>query len=169
MWALAASLDVAPAGACDVVQPMRTVSVHVSPWADIVVDGELVARGVMRVDLALAVGPHVIELHNAAAVDASRIVLVPADGPAPTLDVTLARKPAGVRVNSNVDDAAVSVCGPPARAAETRAQPILVHVPASDAVVEVRVSRPGYSTVLRRVELQPGRAVTVDVALAPER
>jgi hypothetical protein len=152
-----------PAPPCaDVPLVERTVTVHVKPWADVYVDGALVARTTKRAHLSLPVGEHVITFRNPAALDEARAVVVPSSGPAPHVHVELARKPAELRVHTSPPDADVEVC--------TRGSPDRpMHVPLMDspATIEVRVSRRGFSTVTRTVEVEAGRPVRVNVQLAP--
>ncbi len=146
----------------------RTVTVHVKPWADVFVDGALVARTAKRAHLSLAVGEHVIVFRNPAALEEARTIVVPSMGATPQLHVELNRRPAHMTVNSNVADAEVEVCLPHIDADATRERPITLPLMDSPATVEVRVSRRGFSTVTRRIEVEAGRPVRVDVHLAPD-
>jgi hypothetical protein len=140
----------------------RAVTVFVKPWADVFVDDKLVARGVRYTEIKLPVGEHVIVFGNPGAYDEKRTVFVPSTGDAPDVFVELKRRPSELRVHSNVGEADVEVC---TRATTDR--PIHVPVMDSPATVEVRVSRRGYSTVTRTIDVAAGRPVRVDVHLAP--
>lgn len=149
----------------------RMVSVHVKPWADVFVDGALVEKGARRVFLPLTVGEHIIVFRNPAALEeARRVVIPPASSQAavPPLLVELTRRPAHVTVESNVLDADVEVCGPKTSVAASGERPIPVPLMDSPATIEVRVSRRGFSTVTRRVEVEAGKPVRVNVHLARE-
>lgn len=140
----------------------RPVRVSVRPWADVFVDGKLVARGVRIAELRLPVGEHVVVFGNPGAYDEKRTVVVSSAGELAPIRVELKRRPVEMRVHSNVADADVEVC---ARGAPDA--PIHVPVMDSPATVEVRVSRAGFSTVTRTVRIDAGRPVRVDVHLAP--
>lgn len=162
-----------PVPACDDAAAsapvVRTVRVHAIPWADLFVDDKLERRFVRFIELTLPVGEHVLVFGNPAAYDEKRVITVPSTGPIPPVQVELRRRPtpmAAMTVSSNVEDADVEVCLPPVTTEATRAKPIEVPLMDSPATVEVRVSRRGFSTVTKRVEVEAGQPVRVNVHLA---
>jgi hypothetical protein len=93
---------------CDPALPKRAVDVRVSPWADVIVDGHVVAKGVMRAHVELAPGPHSVQFRNPLARDVDRVVVVPAEGPVPDVAAVLEKKPDvvvvhGARARVDVD------------------------------------------------------------------
>ena len=125
----------------------RRVDVHVSPWADVEVDGVVVARGRKATHLELAVGPHALRFVNPAAREVERVVVVPADGPAPDVVVTLEPKPTVVVVRGR-----------------------RAHVDLDVKVEHSGAHRPDASTSQehrRHVELRPGETTALEVRLDP--
>jgi hypothetical protein len=78
---------------CDPHAQKRAVEVRVSPWADVIVDGAVVAKGAMHAHVELAPGPHSVQFRNPFARDVDRVVVVPADGPVPDVAAVLEKKP----------------------------------------------------------------------------
>lgn len=142
----------------------QTVSVHVRPWADVLVDGDVAAEGVMDVELALAPGVHTLSFRNPAAMEVDRVITISACEPSQVI-VELVRRPAMLSVRSIPGDAEVAVCGPAVPTRPTRHEPLLVMTPSAVADVDLLVSRPGFPTVIKRVRLDAGQTTEVLVVL----
>jgi hypothetical protein len=122
---------------CDPHAPKRAVEVRVSPWADVIVDGAVVAKGAMHAKVELAPGPHSVQFRNPFARDVDRVVVVPAEGPVPDVAAVLEKKPDVVVVHGSRARVDVDVRAP--RQAQQRHRELK---PGESSAFEVRLDPP---------------------------
>jgi hypothetical protein len=147
----------------------RRVTFRINAWADIVVDGNVVARNQQVFATDLSVGTHVVLFQNPRAKDHEVKVDVAADGPDPVLTVRLEPRPALLAVRASQPDALVDVGGTGGvPAAETLGRPLLVALEQSRQEREVFVYKPGFIAYRRRHTFLAGETLRLDVVLEPD-
>ncbi len=153
----------------------RHVTFRVKPWADIVVDGTVVAKGAMIFDAQLAVGEHVVVFRNPQAKEHEQRFVVLADGPAPEVSARLDPRPALLVVRSNIKDAFVDVGGAAdgqgaaKEVQKTLDRPLVVALgKESKATREVFIYKKGYVAYRKKHVFLAGETTELDVVLEPD-
>jgi hypothetical protein len=150
-------------------QLMRRVTFRVKPWADIIVDGNVVAKNAMGHELDLPEGPHRVVFVNPRAKEHEVRFSVSRDGPPPLVAARLEPRPALLLVRCNVPDAFVDVAGVGKPAADTVSRPLVVTLDDQSRVErEVFVYRKGYVAWRRRQAFVAGETLELDVVLEPD-
>ncbi len=147
----------------------RPVTFRISPWADVLVDGVVLARNqqVFRTDVT--VGHHVVAFSNPRAKDHEFKLDVLPTGPEPVVTVRLEPRPALLSVRSNEPDALVDVGGVGGVAAgETLARPLVVPLEQSRQEREVFLYKQGFGAYRRRHTFVAGETLRIDVVLEPD-
>lgn len=145
------------------------VTFRVKPWADVEVDGVVIARNTLSFEAKLPPGPHVVVFRNPRAKEHEVRFTVPVSGPPPTITAQLEPRPAMLVVRSNVADAFVDVGGQVGKpASDTVARPLVVALDESKATREVFVYKRGYSAYRKRHVFLAGETVTLTVELEPD-
>ncbi len=149
---------------------MVPVSFRVKPWADIVVDGTVVAKNTLALELPLALGPHTVVFRNPRAKEHEVRFTVNKDGPSPVITARLEPRPALLVVHTNVTDAFVDVAGAGGKAAtDTTTRPLIVALDEqSKAEREVFVYKKGYSAYRKRHVFLAGETLELNVLLEPD-
>jgi hypothetical protein len=145
------------------------VTFRINPWADVVIDGMLVARGQQVFAAALALGPHVVVFRNPRAKDHEVRLDVAASGPDPVVTVRLEPRPALLAVRASQPDALVDVGGVggvPAQ--DTMARPLVVPLEQSRQEHEVFLYKRGFVAYRRRHVFTAGETLRLDVVLEPD-
>ena len=148
----------------------QTVAFRVKPWADIVVDGVVVARSTLAFELPLTVGAHMVVFRNPRAKEHEVRFTVSADGPPPVITARLDPRPALLVVHTNVADAFVDVAGAGGKAAQdTVARPLIIALDEqSRAEREVFVYKKGYIAYRKRHVFLAGETLALNVLLEPD-
>jgi serine/threonine protein kinase len=145
------------------------VTFRVKPWADVEVDGMVIARNTLSFDAKLVPGPHVVVFRNPRAKEHEVRFTVPEAGPQPVITAQLEPRPALLVVRSNVDDAFVDVGGQVGKpASDTVARPLVVALDESKATREVFVYKRGYSAYRKRHVFLAGETLNLNVVLEPD-
>lgn len=145
------------------------VMFRVKPWADVEVDGVLIARNTLSFEAKLAPGPHVVVFRNPRAKEHEVRFTVATAGPPPVITAQLEPRPALLVVRSNVADAFVDVGGQVGKpASDTVSRPLVVALDESKAMREVFVYKRGYSAYRKRHVFLAGETVTLTVELEPD-
>jgi serine/threonine-protein kinase len=151
------------------VPDRRPVTFRINPWADIVIDGEVVARGQQVLTAGLTVGPHVVVFKNPRAKDHEVRLDVVAQGPDPVVTVRLEPRPALLAVRASEADALVDVGGTGGvRAGDTMTRPLVVPLEQSRQELEVFLFKKGFAAYRRRHVFTAGETLRLDVVLEPE-
>jgi hypothetical protein len=151
------------------VASTRRVTFRVKPWADIIVDGTVVARNAMGHELDLPEGPHRVVFVNPRAKEHEVRFTVSRDGPPPLVAARLEPRPALLLVRCNVGDAFVDVDGVGKAAADTISRPLVVALDdQSKAEREVFIYKKGYLPWRRRHTFVAGETLQLDVVLEPD-
>jgi hypothetical protein len=152
------------------VEP-RQVKIFVKPYADIFVDGRLVATDARDHVASVEPGPHRLEFRNKFFEPQETAVEIPETDPVKDVRVELSKvRPGFLRVSSApaadvwVDDV---YKGP---SAGTIKEPVVIPMPKGKGarVVRLRVVKQGFKSHVENVELQPGATREVKVTLMPE-
>ena len=154
-----------------IVPATRPVTFRVKPWADIVVDGSVVARNTLSFEMPLAVGPHRVVFQNPSAKEHEVRFSVTSDGPSPVVTARLEPRPALLTVRCNVPDAFVDVAGGGGvkTAGDTVGRPLVVPLEdASKVEREIFVYKKGFYAYRQRHTFLAGRTLAIDVVLEPE-
>jgi hypothetical protein len=147
----------------------RRVTFRFKPWADIIVDGTVVARNAMGHELDLPEGPHRVVFVNPRAKEHEVRFTVSRDGPPPLVAARLEPRPALLLVRCNVGDAFVDVDGVGKAAADTVSRPLVVALDdQSKAEREVFIYKQGYLPWRRRHTFVAGETLQLDVVLQPD-
>lgn len=147
----------------------RRVVFRVKPWADIAVDGVVVARETMSFETDLPEGPHRVVFQNPRAREHVVTFTVSRDGPPPLVTARLEPRPALLVVRANVPDAFVDVAGVGKAAGDTVGRPLVVGLgEQSRAEYEVFVYKKGYVGWRRRQTFIAGETLELDVVLEPD-
>jgi serine/threonine-protein kinase len=151
----------------------RTMRINTWPKAvRILVDGREIGWAGIVNQVDLSPGRHVVRLESPSCHPYEREVEVPADGPVPAFVARLAWRPGLLSVTSeqNPDVAVDGVYK--GNAARTLREPILVAIDRHNRVgrvkVHVRVSKSGFKTEDRVVEIAAGRKSSLRVTLEPQ-
>jgi serine/threonine-protein kinase len=151
------------------VASTRRVTFRVKPWADIIVDGTVVARNAMGHELDLPEGPHRVVFVNPRAKEHEVRFTVSRDGPPPLVAARLEPRPALLLVRCNVGDAFVDVDGVGKAAADTISRPLVVALDdQSKTEREVFIYKKGYLPWRRRHTFVAGETLQLDVVLEPD-
>jgi hypothetical protein len=148
----------------------RKVVFRSSPWADVAIDGVVVAKNVFMHEAELAPGDHTVVFHNPFTKDHEAKFSVAASGPVPEVAARLEPKPANLSVRCNVPDAFVVVDGDSGKTAlETLERPLVVSLGRdSKARREVYVYKKGYSAYRKNHTFSAGETTSLDVVLEPD-
>jgi len=150
-------------------QMTRRVTFRVKPWADIIVDGTVVAKNAMGHELDLPEGPHRVVFVNPRAKEHEVRFSVSRDGPPPLVAARLEPRPALLLVRCNVPDAFVDVAGVGKAAADTVSRPLVVTLDEqSKAEREVFIYKKGFVAWRRRHTFVAGETLELDVVLEPD-
>ncbi len=150
----------------------RKVTFRATPWADIVIDGVVVAHDKYGpFDADLGYGDHVVVFKNPQAKEHAQRFTVTKEGPL-EVSARLEPKPANLSVRCNVGDAFVVVGGDKGTgkpATESLERPLVV-VLGKDSKVEreVFVYKEGFVPYRRRHLFLAGETTSVDVVLEPD-
>jgi serine/threonine protein kinase len=159
----------APPPAPGPAQLTRRVTFRVKPWADIIVDGTVVAKNAMGHELDLPEGPHHVVFVNPRAREHEVRFTVTRDGPPPLVAARLDPRPALLLVRCNVPDAFVDVAGVGKPAADTVSRPLVVTLDEqSKAEREVFIYKKGFVAWRRRHTFVAGETLELDVVLEPD-
>ena len=152
------------------VPAAQKVTFRVKPWADIVVDGVVVARNTLAFEHSLSAGPHTVLFRNPRAKEHEVRFTVAADGPPPVITARLEPRPALLVVRTNVTDAFVDVAGAVGKPAhDTTTRPLVVALDErSRAEREVFVYKKGYSAYRKRHVFLAGETLELNVVLEPD-
>lgn len=149
--------------------PHADLSMSVEPYADIYIDGNLVAKDSKQVQISLSYGTHVIDFHHRYA--ASKSILINVDQQQiSAIHVKLDQiKPATLQVECNVDaDVAVNKIykGTVSNIAK---RPALINLPPQNVtqIYEVVIQKEGYQSVLIEQEFVAGQSTILKVQLLP--
>lgn len=150
--------------------PKRKVVFRSSPWADVAIDGVVVAKNVFMHEAELAPGDHTVVFHNPFTKDHEAKFTIAASGPVPEVAARLEPKPANLSVRCNVPDAFVVVDGDSGKTAhETLDRPLVVTLGRdSKARREVYVYKKGYSAYRKNHTFSAGETTSLDVVLEPD-
>jgi serine/threonine-protein kinase len=152
-----------------VVAELVPVTFRVKPWADVEVDGTVIARNTLSFEAKLAPGPHVVVFRNPRAKEHEVRFTVPVGGPPPVVTAQLEPRPALLVVHSNVADAFVDVGGQVGKpASDTESRPLVVALDESKASREVFVYKRGYSAYRKRHVFLAGETLSLNVVLEPD-
>ncbi len=147
----------------------RKVVFRVKPWADIIVDGEVLAKNTMAFEADLPEGPHKVMFMNPRAKDHEVRFVVSTDGPPPLVTARLEPRPALLTVRANVGDAFVDVKGVGKPAQDTVGRPLVVTLDdQSKAEREVFIYKKGYLAYRQRHTFVAGETLQLDVVLEPD-
>jgi serine/threonine-protein kinase len=147
----------------------RNVTFRINPWADVVVDGTVVARNQQVFSTALGIGPHTVLFQNPRAKDHELKFDVVGGGPDPVITVRLEPRPALLSVRANQPDALVDVGGAGGiPAGETIGRPLVVALDLSRQEREVFIYKPGFVAYRRRHAFLAGETLRLDVVLEPD-
>lgn len=150
-------------------QMTRRVTFRVKPWADIIVDGTVVAKNAMGHELDLPEGAHRVVFVNPRAKEHEVRFTVSREGPPPLVAARLEPRPALLLVRCNVPDAFVEVAGASKAAADTVARPLVVALDEqSKAEREVFIYKTGFIAWRRRHTFVAGETLELDVVLEPD-
>lgn len=164
-----------------VVEMSRVVEVKVNTWANIAIDGAIVAQNTKRHQLKLKPGKYALEVTNPAALTHRQTIQVPSVGSAPPINVVLKRKPAELKVFCNIKDADIAIRVPGAsggkslrllgRAGQSVARPLRVPLEggATKREYEVIVHKSGYAPQKYIRTFSTGDLVTLRVVLEPSK
>jgi serine/threonine-protein kinase len=147
----------------------RKVVFRVKPWADIVVDGVVLAKNTMAYEADLPEGAHKVTFMNPRAKDHEVRFVVSGDGPPPLVTARLEPRPALLSVRTNVGDAFVDVKGVGKPAQDTVSRPLVVTLDEqSKAEREVFIYKKGYMAYRHRHTFVAGETLQLDVVLEPD-
>ena len=147
----------------------RRVTFRVKPWADIVVDGQVMAKSTMAWEADLAEGPHRVLFVNPRAKEHEVRFTVTSDGPPPLITARLEPRPALLVVRASVADAFVDVAGVGKAASDTLSRPLVVALDdQSTSEREVFVYKQGFLAYRKRHTFIAGETLQLDVVLEPE-
>jgi len=147
----------------------RRVTFRISPWADVLVDGVVVARNQQVFPTELSTGAHTVLFRNPRAKDHELKLDVAPGGPDPVVTVRLEPRPALLSVHSSQPDALVDVGGAGGvPAADTLGRPLLVALEQSRQEREVFVYKAGFLAYRRRHTFLAGDTLRLDVVLEPD-
>jgi hypothetical protein len=151
--------------------PMFKTVITVTPFADIWIDGQRVARNSSRVELHLSPGEHIALFKHEFAATEQRTFPVSSDRKSNHFHVVLERvKSASLIIRSNVE-ADIALDGNYKGTTSLSAlRPILVTFPdrSHKRRLEIVVSQKGYMPYIATHTLIPGKKQIIDVKLVPE-
>jgi hypothetical protein len=147
----------------------RRVTFRVKPWADIVVDGQVVAKNTLAHEAELSEGPHQVVFVNPRAKEHEVRFTVSLDGPPPLITARLEPRPALLVVRANIADAFVDVAGVGKSATDTLSRPLVVALDdQSTSDREVFVYKKGFRAYRKRHTFIAGETLQLDVVLEPD-
>jgi hypothetical protein len=147
------------------------VKIFVKPYADIYIDGALVAKDARDHVASLRPGAHKVEFKNRFFETQEAAADVPEKDPVKEIRVELAKvRPGLIRVAATppadlyVDDVFRG------QSSATAKDPVAVPIPRDKGsrTVRLRLVKQGFKTVAQDVELEPGAVREIKVTLTPE-
>jgi hypothetical protein len=164
-------IEVPPPSVSTTVVPRtsRRVTFRVKPWADIVVDGQVVAKNTLAHEAELSEGAHQVVFVNPRAKEHEVRFTVSLDGPPPLITARLEPRPALLVVRANVADAFVDVAGVGKSATDTLSRPLVVALDdQSTSEREVFVYKKDFRAYRKRHTFIAGETLQLDVVLEPD-
>ena len=147
-----------------------TLSISITPYADLYVDGKKIGANLSQTKLKLPFGKHVLTFKHQYAATQERTLTLTKDNLTPSINITLEKsKPASLVVFSNVDaDIAISgLYKGTSEASHTR--PVIIALPdkTQSLHLDVVVSKAGYQPRVMPVEFTAGQTKILKLDLIP--
>lgn len=155
----------------DTIEPkINNIHIVIWPFADVLLDGKLIAKHTKNIDLSLAKGMHKLEFRHDYAATIDKIINVTDVNTTINLKINLSKsKPAFLTIISS-HDADIAIEGHyKGTSSKSIDQPIIIPLPDKTHAVtkEIMISRSGFKPIIIDAQLIAGQTKKIAVTLKP--